>query len=82
METTDTNTAGDSTESPALFRITWEERDGRMEPVETQDLFVWACVHTKTGRVEMTEIQPYEDTLDRNLAEGWEWKRFRLIESK
>ena len=71
-----------SSSSPcSLFRSTWEERDGKMEPVQTPDLFVWACVHTKTGKVEMTEIQPYDDELDENLAEGWEWRRFRLIEA-
>jgi hypothetical protein len=52
-----------------------------MEPVQTPDLFVWACVNTKTGEVEMTEIQPYDDELNENLVEGWEWRRFRLIEA-
>lgn len=52
-----------------------------MEPVRTPDLFVWACVNTKTGEVEMTEIQPFDDELSKNLVEGWEWRRFRLIEA-
>jgi hypothetical protein len=29
----------------------------------------------------MTEIQPYDDELNENLVEGWEWRRFRLIEA-
>ena len=52
-----------------------------MEPVNTPDLFVWACVNTKTGEVDMTEIQPFDDDLNENLVEGWEWRRFRLIEA-
>lgn len=77
------NTAGsDCPSTPcSLFRSTWEERDGKMEPVQTHDLFVWACVNTKTGEVEMAEIQPYDDELNKNLVEGWEWRRFRLIEA-
>jgi hypothetical protein len=51
-----------------------------MEPVKTHDLFVWACINTKTGEVEMTEIRAHEDELDKNLVEGWEWRRFLLIE--
>jgi hypothetical protein len=77
------NTAGsDCPSTPcSLFRSTWEERDEKMEPVRTPDLFVWACVNTKTGEVEMTGIQPYDDELSENLVEGWEWRRFRLIEA-
>ena len=52
-----------------------------MESVQTPDLFVWACVNTKTGEVEMMEIQPYDDELDENLVEGWEWRCFRLVEA-
>lgn len=65
----------------ALFRSAWEERDGRMEPVQSPDLFVWACVHARTGEVETTEIQPYDDELNQNLVDGWEWRRFRLVEA-
>ena len=73
---------GDCPSTPcSLFRSTWEARDGKMEPVQTPDLFVWACVNTKTGEVEMTEIQHYDDELNENLVEGWEWRRFRLIEA-
>jgi len=67
--------------SCSLFRSMWEARDGKMEPIQTTDLFVWACVNTKTGEVEMTEIQAYDDDLPGNLVEGWEWRRFRLIEA-
>ncbi len=78
----DNERAGDCSAAPcSLFRSTWEARDGKMEPVQTPDLFVWACVNTKTGEVEMTEIQPYDDELNENLVEGWEWRRFRLIEA-
>lgn len=65
----------------SLWRSNWEARDGKMELVQTSDLFVWACVNTKTGEVEMTEIQPYDDKLNENLVKGWEWRRFRLIET-
>lgn len=64
-----------------LFRPTYESRPGRREPMQTPDLFVWACVNTKTGEVEMTDIQPYDDDLNENLVAGWEWRRFRLIEA-
>ena len=76
-----------NTEAPSgfptcsLFRAAWEERDGKMEPLQATDLFVWACVNTKTGEVEMTEIQAFDDDLCGNLVEGWEWRRFRLIEA-
>lgn len=29
----------------------------------------------------MTEIQAFDDDLPGNLLEGWEWRRFRLIEA-
>lgn len=67
--------------SCSLFRAAWEERDGKMEPLQATDLFVWAYVNTKTGEVEMTEIQAFDDDLCGNLVEGWEWRRFRLIEA-
>jgi predicted NUDIX family NTP pyrophosphohydrolase len=77
------NTAGSDCPSPpcSLWRSDWEERSGKMEPVRTTDLFAWACVNTTTGEVEMTGIKPYDDELNENLVEGWEWRRFRLIEA-
>ena len=77
------NTAGsDCSSTPcSLFRSAWEERNGKMEPMQTPDLFVWACVNAKTGEVEMSRIQPYSDQLSENLVDGWEWRRFRLVES-
>ena len=60
--------------------MAFENINGRMERVDSPDLFVWACVNTKTGEVEM-EVQQYDDELNQNLVEGWEWRRFRLIEA-
>jgi hypothetical protein len=69
-----------SNEAPcSLFRTTWEEREGKMEPVKTHDLFVWVCVNTETGQVEMMDLQPFDDALDGDLVEGWEWRKFRLV---
>jgi hypothetical protein len=65
--------------SNALWRRSYEERDGKMIGVESADLFVWAAVNNTTGEVEMGGIQPYDDDLDEDLVEGWEWKRFWLI---
>jgi len=51
-----------------------------MEHVRAPDLFVWACVNTNTGQVEM-DAQPYDDELSNDLVDGWEWRRFRLVEA-
>ena len=64
----------------SLWRMAFENINGRMERVDSPDLFVWACVNTKTGEVEM-DVQLYDDELNQNLVEGWEWRRFRLIEA-
>ena len=63
--------------SGSLWRADYPAGQGR---VKTTDLFVWACVNTKTGEVEM-EVQAFDDELNENLVEGWEWRRFRLTEA-
>lgn len=53
-----------------------------MEPATAGDLFVWAAVNNQTGEVEMDSIHPYDDELsNEDLAESWEWRRFRLVEA-
>ncbi len=69
-------------ETYSLWRTAFKNVDGKMESVNsTTDLFVWACVNTKTGEVEMEEVRSYDDELDADLVEGWEWRRFRLVEA-
>lgn len=48
---------------------------------KSADLFVWVCVNTLTGQVDTSEPRGSGDDLDGNLIEGWEWRRFRLIEA-
>ena len=66
--------------SCSLWRDDWVEREGKMERVKNPDLFVWACVNTNTGQVEM-DIQQYDDELSNDLVGGWEWRRLRLDEA-
>lgn len=74
--------AHDSTACPAppavgpipnrpLFRSDYEERDGKMERVTTEDLFVWAAVNKQTGEVEVTDIHPFaDDVSNEDLVEA------------
>jgi hypothetical protein len=61
-----------------LWQSSHEDIDGRWEPVKSPELFVWVGVETKTGRVEMDDIQTFDDDLS-SLVDGWEWRRFRLV---
>jgi len=61
---------------PNLFRKRYPP--GYLIGVIDYDLYVWVAVHIETGEVEMS-IEPYNDEL-RKLVDGWEWKKFRLIE--
>jgi hypothetical protein len=61
-----------------LWQSSHEDADGRWEPVKSPELFVWVGVETKTGRVEMDDIQTFDDDLS-SLVDGWEWRRFRLV---
>jgi hypothetical protein len=65
----------------SLFCTTTKVIDGKMESVNTPDLFVWACVDTKTGEVEMTGIRTHYDELEDYLVGGWEWRLFLLVEA-
>lgn len=44
---------------------------------KNHNLYVWAAVYTATGEVEM-ELCDTEDEFE--IDDGWEWKRFRLVE--
>lgn len=63
--------------SCSLWRYDYPAGQGR---IKTTDLFVWACVNSKTGEVEM-EVQQFDDELNEDLVEDWEWRRFRLVEA-
>ena len=63
-----------------LWRTAFKNVDGKRESVKSTNLFVWACVNAKTGQVEVSEVRAYNDELDADLVEGWEWRRFRLVE--
>jgi hypothetical protein len=65
-------------ETPPLFRTQYPVVDGKIVETQTPDLFVWATVDTKTGNVDITDVQPFDDELD-ELRPGYEWRRFRLV---
>ena len=62
-----------------LWRIDYIEIDSKMVSIKSTDLSVWAKVNTKTGKVEIMDIQPFDDELNESLVDGWEWMRFRLV---
>jgi hypothetical protein len=64
----------------SLWRTIYKNINGKIESENSTDLFVWTCVNTKTGQVEVEEVRAYDDELDADLVEGWEWRRFRLVE--
>jgi hypothetical protein len=65
-------------ETPPLFRTQYPVVDGKIVETKTPDLFVWAAVNTKTGNVDMLNIEPFDDELV-ELVPGAEWRRFRLV---
>lgn len=64
---------------PAIWRTDYQELDGKMEQVQSRDLFMWGSVKTATGELDVSDMHPFDDELGK-LAEGWEWRRFRLVE--
>ena len=58
-----------------LWRTAYTE-EGREKTIE--ELFVWVCVNTKTGEVEKTDIECFDDALSEDLCDYWEWQKFKL----
>jgi hypothetical protein len=64
--------------TPPLFRIDYQSVDGKRILVKTANLFVWAAIDTKTGKVYVDDIKEFDDELKR-LSSGYEWRKFRLV---
>jgi hypothetical protein len=76
----DTPQKADCSSAPcSLWRYDYGDENPR--GIKSADLFVWVCVNTLTGQVDTSEPRGSGDDLDGNLIEGWEWRRFRLIEA-
>ena len=50
-------------ETYPLWGTAYKNVYGKRESVKSTDLFVWACVNTKTGEVAMEEVQAYDDQM-------------------
>lgn len=66
------------TQQPGLYRIDFEDKDGKMVEVKKDEIYGWVPVHKSTGRVDLSDFQQWDDGLY-SLSPEWEWRRFTLI---
>jgi len=66
--------------TPTLFRIDYDEVDGKLVRTVNSEIYAWLPVNTETGEVELEMLRKFDDQLT-ELDAPWQWVRFILTPS-